>query len=130
MTDVVESENRVREAPHPRSPHHRASGQFARGNKAAVGHVPGQARTLALVRLLDEAIDPERWLRIIRALASRAEKGDVRAAEELLDRRFGRAPSAIESGTYQSGGGLRIVIQRPDWEPPKLQAPPRALPPA
>jgi len=86
-------------------------------------------RALALIRLLDEAIEPERWLRIIRVLASRAEKGDVKAVTELLDRRFGRAPSAIELGTYQAGVGLRIVIERPDWEPPELQVPPRALPP-
>jgi hypothetical protein len=45
--------------------------------------------------------------KILRVLISKAQKGDLRAAEILLDRAYGKARQSIDHGL---GGGLQVPI--------------------
>lgn len=66
-----------------------ASGRFARGNKAAKGN-PMAARVAQIRVALIEALTTDDVRAIVRALISRAKKGDVAAAREILDRAIGK----------------------------------------
>ena len=62
-----------------------------------------------LARLLDAAVNDDDFITIFRTMAARAKAGDVQAAKELTDRRFGKVSDKHEvSGT--DGGPLKIIL--------------------
>lgn len=70
-------------------------GRFVRGGPPGPGRPPGYSR---LAELLDSALTDEIRRDIIAALADRAKAGDVRAAEFLFDRAYGKPRQAISVG--------------------------------
>jgi len=71
-----------------------ASGRFTRGNQLGRGN-PLAGRAAKLRATLLEAVTPERLATIVDALLCAAERGDLAAIKEVLDRTLGR-PSAAE----------------------------------
>jgi hypothetical protein len=83
------------------------SGKFLPGNKANPGGRP--RNDLVISALIDEVVKPDDWRFIIGELKKRARRGDVKATEMLMDRRFGKAIQAVEHGG-EGGGPIRIEI--------------------
>ncbi|MBL8763614.1 MAG: hypothetical protein JNM07_05035 [Phycisphaerae bacterium] len=70
------------------------NGRFGPGNKAGVGHGnPWMKYQKVLAQTVHNTVPPERLARVLRTLATLAEKGDVQAAKVLLDRVLGKAKS-------------------------------------
>ena len=87
-----------------------ASGKFTKGNKANPG---GRPRTdLSISALIDKVVSEDDWVFIIDVLLKRARRGDNKAIEMLMDRRFGRAiqPSEI------SGKGGSAINLKIEWD--------------
>lgn len=49
---------------------------------------------------------------IVGALISKAKKGDIRAAQELLDRAYGKSRDFVSFGGGENMNNLRIVIKK------------------
>lgn len=84
--------------------------------KGETGNPNGRPRKLPsidklLIEVLgDEDDDNSEAYAILRALATKAKKGDTKAAEILLDRAFGKAKQTIEAKTEHSGAIALIEI--------------------
>lgn len=63
-----------------------------------------------LLRLLDKAVGDDDFVTIFRVMAARAKAGDVQAAKELTDRRFGKVTDRHEvSG--KDGEPIPLAVQ-------------------
>lgn len=78
------------------------TGKFLPGNRANPGGRPKS--DLSLTVLIDEVVSPNDWRFIIATLKKRARRGDVRAIEMLMDRRFGKPVQQTEANVNLSGG--------------------------
>jgi hypothetical protein len=85
-----------------------ASGKFVAGNKANPG---GKIKRtdLTITALIDSVVTDDDWKFIIETLLKRARRGDNKAIEMLLDRRFGKAMQPTDN---KHTGELNLVI---DW---------------
>lgn len=84
------------------------SGKFVAGNRANPG---GRPRTdLVLSALIDEAVTLEDWKFIIGELKKRARRGDLKAIEMLMDRRFGKPVQTNENKNENSGAYTLMII--------------------
>jgi hypothetical protein len=84
------------------------SGRFVKGNKANPG---GHKRTdLSISALIDNAVTEADWLFIIGNLRTKARRGDVKAIEMLMDRRFGKAVTQIAgTGDEKDAVIIRVI---------------------
>lgn len=82
---------------------------FERGNKAAVGanHKKPRLITQKLIARLQDA-EGAALDRMIAAIITKAQEGDVPAFKEIMDRVEGKVPQAIENGE----DGPFEVVQR------------------
>jgi len=81
------------------------TGKFMAGNKANPG---GRKRSdLVISDLIDAVVTENDWIFIIGTLKKRARRGDVKAIEMLMDRRFGKAIQVNEH-TGKDGSAIRI----------------------
>lgn len=85
-------------------------GKLKSGNTVNVGRPKLPDLKEAIAKILAEEKDGHTALEaILAALRAKASKGDVRAAQELLDRGFGKAKQVIDTNVTQT---KPIVI---DW---------------
>ena len=80
------------------------TGKFVKGES---GNPGGRPKGLSITALIDKAICENDWVRIIETLFSKANRGDLKAIEMLMDRRFGKPGQPI---TGEDGDKLRIVV--------------------
>lgn len=80
------------------------TGKFVKGES---GNPGGRPKGLSITALIDKAICENDWVRIIETLFSKANRGDLKAIEMLMDRRFGKPGQPITDG---DGDKLRIVV--------------------
>ena len=66
MTTVLQLD-----ADHPSSPHHRANGQFAKGNKAGPGR-PSKVREKEVLAAINEAMPPAEITKLIKEMIAHA----------------------------------------------------------
>jgi hypothetical protein len=64
-------------------------GKFIKGNSGNPGGRPKS--DYSITALIDAAVGESDWIFIIGVLLKRARRGDVKAIEMLMDRRFGKA---------------------------------------
>lgn len=83
-----------------------AKGQYIPG----ISGNPGgrTASDISITTLIDKAVNPEDWDFIFKNLLKMARRGNLKAIEILLDRRFGKAIQATEH-TGKDGGPIVIV---------------------
>lgn len=81
-------------------------GQFAKGVSGNPGGRP--SGDISITALIDRAVSIDDWLFIFDLLKKKAFRGDLKAIEMLLDRRFGKAIQANEH-TGKDGGPIVIV---------------------
>ena len=67
--------------------------------------------SLSVSALIDEAVTPDDWKFIIQQLLKRAKRGDLKAIEMLMDRRFGKALQQID-------GTVGVTLE---WTPHKQE---------
>lgn len=84
-----------------------AKGRFVKG----VSGNPGgrKASELSVWQLIDEAVTREDWLEIINRLLIRARRGDLKAIDMLLDRRFGKP---VQTNLLGGEGGGPIQVEQ------------------
>lgn len=82
-----------------------------RGGKRPGSGRKGKDEEMRLIRLIDRAVDDEGWIRIYRAVVARAQAGDVMAAKELADRRFGKVTEKMEL----SGNAKKPLVTKHDY---------------
>jgi hypothetical protein len=71
------------------------TGKFLPGNNANPG---GRARSdITLTALIDKAVTPADWDFIIKNLLKMARRGNLKAIEMLMDRRFGKPIQATDN---------------------------------
>ena len=70
-----------------------AKGRFIKGES---GNPGGRTAGLSITALIDAAVLPADWNKIINELLRRALRGDIKAIEMLMDRRFGKAMQRSE----------------------------------
>ena len=81
------------------------TGKFVKGNKANPG---GRKRSdLSISALIDAVVTEADWMFIIGTLKKRARRGDIKAIDMLLDRRFGKAMQPLQH-SGEGGGAIRI----------------------
>ncbi len=80
------------------------TGKFIKGNKANPG---GRPKGLSITALIDKAVTENDWVEIIEILYTKAKRGDLKAIEMLMDRRFGKATQPL---TGDGDEPLRIVV--------------------
>ena len=85
-----------------------ATGKFVKGTS---GNPGGRPKGLSITALIDNAICESDWLFILDVLLRKARRGDVKAIDMLLDRRFGKAMQPI---TGKDGSPLGVVINWSD----------------
>lgn len=61
--------------------------------------------------LIDAAVTVENWQEIIAILFARAKRGDLKAIEMLMDRRFGKA---IQRNENSDDGTVTILVRHVD----------------
>ena len=85
-------------------------GKLKSGNTIGVGRPKLPDLKEAIAKILSEEKDGHTALdAILAALRAKAAKGDVRAAQELLDRGFGKA---LQKNENQNSGDVQIRIVR------------------
>lgn len=84
-------------------------GQFIKGESGNPGGRP--VGSLSITALIDEAVTAEDWKLIIGELKKRAKRGDLKATEMLMDRRFGKAAQAIDQN---NSGSVKIIVEYAD----------------
>jgi hypothetical protein len=82
-------------------------GKFVKGKSGNPGGRPAGEFTIS--GLIDEAVTKEDWLFIINTLKTKARRGDVKAIEMLMDRRWGK-PVQENRNTGEGGGPMRIEV--------------------
>lgn len=95
------------EGHHPISPHHNASGRFARGNQAGKGHgSPVATATIKLRQAMLSVLTPEAMIEVtlthLDLIRNGPPKVRVEALALLYDRLFGRAKESIELDIHQT----------------------------
>lgn len=78
------------------------TGKFVKGNS---GNPGGRPKGLSITALIDDAVSNADWQAIINILKTKAMRGDLKALEMLLDRRFGKAIQMIAG----DGGGPVVL---------------------
>jgi hypothetical protein len=86
---------------------HGPDGKFCKGNKAGPGRPP-KALDENFKALIDVAVTPEDWNKIITTAMKQAIRGDTQAREWLTNRRFGKVPDKQEL-TGRDGGPVEIT---------------------
>ena len=81
-------------------------GHFVKGNNANPGGRPKADYSISA--LIDEAVSRTDWSFIIGVLKKRARRGDYKAIEILLDRRFGKPVQQTEV-TGKDGAAIEII---------------------
>ena len=72
-----------------------STGRFVKGNKANPG---GRVRSdLSITTLIDKAVSDADWDFIIKQMLKQARRGNLKAIEMLMDRRFGKAIQATDN---------------------------------
>lgn len=72
-----------------------ATGRFTKDNKANPGGRP--KGVVSVVEMIDEAVSPSDWREIFDEVVRRAKRGNLKALEILLDRRFGKPTQVNEN---------------------------------
>jgi hypothetical protein len=80
-----------------------ASGKFIKGESGNPGGRP--ASELSITALIDSAVTREDWDFIIKQLLKQARRGNLKAIEMLMDRRFGKPAQQL-----QHSGELEHVV--------------------
>jgi N-methylhydantoinase B/oxoprolinase/acetone carboxylase alpha subunit len=70
------------------------------------GNPKGRPKLIDLKEVIKNEVGDEGIAKVIKALMKRAEAGDVRAIQELLDRGYGKAQSHVD----HTSGGEKITI--------------------
>lgn len=83
-------------------------GRFLKGSSPNPGGRPKS--DLSITALIDEAVTADDWKEIITVLFKRAKRGDLKAIEMLLDRRFGK-PVQQNNIAGADGGSIVFTIQ-------------------
>ncbi|MHB8962006.1 MAG: DUF5681 domain-containing protein [Saccharofermentanales bacterium] len=78
------------------------SGKFVKGKS---GNPGGRPKGLSIIALIDAAVSEADWRNIISILKTKASRGDLKALEMLMDRRFGKATQMIAG----DGGGPVVL---------------------
>jgi hypothetical protein len=86
-------------------------GKFLKGNSANPGGRPKS--DLSITALIDAVVKPSDWEFIITCLKTKARRGDVKAIEMLMDRRFGKAIQQTQL-TGEEGGPLKVIVEYVD----------------
>ena len=81
------------------------SGKFLPGNKANPGGRPKSE--LSITALIDQAVTADDWKFIFSTLLRNARRGNLKAIDMLLDRRFGKATQPLAG---ENGGAIPISI--------------------
>jgi hypothetical protein len=81
------------------------SGKFLPGNKSNPGGRPKS--DLSITALIDKAVSADDWDFIFASLLKKARRGDLKAIEMLLDRRFGKA---VQQTTLSDPNGDAVKI--------------------
>lgn len=82
-------------------------GQFCKGESGNPGGRP--AAEFSITALIDDAVSKDDWVFIIDQLNKKARRGDLKAIEMLMDRRFGKPTQ-----TNEIKGDLNLLI----WDVP------------
>jgi hypothetical protein len=81
-------------------------GKFIKGSS---GNPGGRKKSdLVITDLIDQAVTKDDWLFIFDVLVRKARRGDLKAMEMLMDRRFGK-PTQIQEHSGPQGGPIVIV---------------------
>lgn len=81
-------------------------GRFIKGESGNPGGRP--SGELSITALIDNAVTPQDWAFIFNKLLSMARRGNLKAIEMLMDRRFGKAVQAIDQNNT---GDMRILVE-------------------
>lgn len=81
-------------------------GQFCKGESGNPGGRP--VAELSITALIDAAVSAEDWDFIIKQLLKQARRGNLKAAEMLMDRRFGKPVQVNENN---NSGGLKVEVE-------------------
>lgn len=81
-----------------------AKGHWLPGQSANPG---GRNRSGNIRKMIDAVVCDEDWQKIIKVLYEKAMKGDLKAIEILLDRRFGKPTQPITGD--DSGGVIKVT---------------------
>lgn len=94
--------------------HDKKNGRFLPGNKCSTGNGIGkrQWKSNILTMAIIDCVTKENVRRIARALLKKAYRGDVRAAQEILDRVLGKSVSKVE---------LEAIFQAADSKEDRIQ---------
>ena len=85
-------------------------GQFVKGNTAGNGKMtPAAKQQRVLTNIFKSAVTEADILAIKKAMVKEAKKGNVKAAQLVLDRCFGKAVQPLELGG-EGGGPLQVNI--------------------
>ncbi|RJQ26416.1 hypothetical protein C4577_03630 [Candidatus Parcubacteria bacterium] len=94
------------------NPEKKKSHLFGPGNKAAAGHKrPHHKAVRALQNCIYEEVTPEELSKIVRKLIWKAKRGDVKAAQILLDRSLGKPVQSMEMILNEGDGDMREFTQ-------------------
>jgi hypothetical protein len=95
------------------------TGRFVKG---ASGNPGGRPKSeLSITALIDSVVSENDWLFIIGVLKKRARRGDVKAIEMLMDRRFGKAIQVNEH-TGKDGSAIRIEYVNTPYPAPDVSS--------
>ena len=81
-----------------------AKGHYLPGQSANPG---GRNRSGSIRKMIDAVVCDADWQKIIQVLYDKAMKGDLKAIEMLLDRRFGKPTQPITGD--DDGGTIRVT---------------------
>jgi hypothetical protein len=84
------------------------TGRFIKGASGNPGGRPKDG--LSITALIDSVVSENDWLFIIGTLKKRARRGDVKAIEMLMDRRFGKAMQKTEV-TGADGDSIFVTLK-------------------
>lgn len=84
------------------------TGKFVKGES---GNPGGRTKGVSITALIDKAISENDWVKIISTLFTKANRGDLKAIEMLMDRRFGKPGQPI---TGEDGKSLKIKVTLTD----------------
>ena len=86
-------------------------GKFKKGESGNPGGRP-KSELPTITALIDAVVTAEDWMFIFDVLLKRARRGDNKAIEMLMDRRFGKA---IQTNEISGKGGTAINLKI-DWD--------------
>jgi hypothetical protein len=82
------------------------TGKFIKGVSGNPGGRPKDA--LSITALIDSVVSEADWLFIFETLKKRARRGDIKAIEMLMDRRFGKA---VQPTDNKHSGDMSLTIE-------------------